>query len=294
MLIENINELKYELSKVSTKSICIIDNNFISFLMELKKELDISYIISSYDLILIPKWVQIEINDSKYRQEFLEELALYKNIYIVDELDYSELYDYKDYALAMLFIASVTCMGREKGLLKQFIKRQGEDIDPTLFIQELYNNILTSQNSLTKMGRVKTKNAGEISICVLSHIIRYHYLGIENITVLSFDADCYEFIHKSKENLYCDKTILSDNDNTLFKDKRRVSVSFKSNDFILRNMYESGKDDNMEIIDKVRKNGRYVKYTCKKSDGSIEEDKRLMDNEEFKKFIQNKDVHLIF
>lgn len=59
-------------------------------------------------------------------------------------------------------------------------------------------------------------------------------------------------------------------------------------------MYESGKDDNMEIIDKVRKNGRYVKYTCKKSDGSIEEDKRLMDNEEFKKFIQNKDVHLIF
>ena len=66
MIIENINDLKIKLSEEDTKSICIIDNNFISFLLELKKELDISYILSSYDLILIPKWVEVEINDSEY------------------------------------------------------------------------------------------------------------------------------------------------------------------------------------------------------------------------------------
>ena len=59
-------------------------------------------------------------------------------------------------------------------------------------------------------------------------------------------------------------------------------------------MYDLGKDSNMEIIDKVRTNARYVKYTHKKMDGSIEEEKQLMNNEEFKQFIQKTDVYLIF
>ena len=43
MIIENINNLKITLRKQETQSICIIDNNFISFLLKLKPELDISY-----------------------------------------------------------------------------------------------------------------------------------------------------------------------------------------------------------------------------------------------------------
>ena len=145
MIIENINNLKITLRKQETQSICIIDNNFISFLLKLKQELDISYILSSYDLILIPKWVEVEINDSEYRKSCLEEIASYKDIYIVDELLYSELYDYKDYALSILFLASISLMAKEKGKLGQFIKSQGEEIDPDLFINELYNNILISK-----------------------------------------------------------------------------------------------------------------------------------------------------
>jgi len=37
-----------------------------------------------------------------------------------------------------------------------------------------------------------------------------------------------------------------------------------------------------------------VKYTHKKKDGSIEEEKQLMNNEEFKQFLQKEDVYLIF
>lgn len=293
MIIENINDLKIKLSEEDTKSICIIDNNFISFLLELKKELDISYILSSYDLILIPKWVEVEINDSEYRKSCLEEISKYKYVYIVDELLYSELYDYRDYALSILFMTSISLMGKERGKLGQFIKSQGEEIDPRLFIDELYNNILISEEKETKLGRTKRKNAGEISICVLSHIIRYHYTHIDTITVLSFDADCYDFVNKSKDELYYKKSIYPYDDN-IFKDQRKVSVSFKSNDFILKEMYDLGKDSNMEIIDKVRTNARYVKYTHKKMDGSIEEEKQLMNNEEFKQFIQKTDVYLIF
>ena len=293
MIIENINNLKITLRKQETQSICIIDNNFISFLLKLKQELDISYILSSYDLILIPKWVEVEINDSEYRKSCLEEIASYKDIYIVDELLYSELYDYKDYALSILFLASISLMAKERGKLGQFIKSQGEEIDPDLFINELYNNILISEEGITKSGRVKRKNAGEISICVLSHIIRYHYTQIDTITVLSFDADCYDFINKSKDDLYYKKDIYPYDDN-IFKEQRKVSVSFKSNDFILKEMYSLGKDENMDIIDKVRTDDRYVKYTHKKKDGSIEEEKQLMNNEEFKQFLQKEDVYLIF
>ena len=184
-------------------------------------------------------------------------------------------------------------MAKERGKLGQFIKSQGEEIDPDLFINELYNNILISKEGITKSGRVKRKNAGEISICVLSHIIRYHYTHINTITVLSFDADCYEFINKSKDDLYYKKDIYPYDDN-IFKEQRKVSVSFKSNDFILKEMYSLGKDENMDIIDKVRTDDRYVKYTHKKKDGSIEEEKQLMNNEEFKQFLQKEDVYLIF
>ena len=293
MIIENINALKTKLSREDTKSVCIIDNNFLSFILELKKELDISYILSSYDLILVPKWVEVEINDSKYRRLCLEEISQYKDVYIVDELLYSDLYDNKDYALSILFMCSISLMGKEKGKLGQFIKGQGEEIDPELFIDELYNNILVSDSSVTISRRTQKKNAGEISICVLSHIIRYHYTNIDTITVFSFDADCYDFVNKSKDELYYKKAIYPHDEN-IFKDQRRVSVSFKSNDFILKEMYDLGKDIDMSIIDKVRTNARYVKYTHKKIDGSIEEEKQLMDTETFKQFIQKTDVHLIF
>lgn len=242
---------------------------------------------------MIPKWVYVEISDSEYRKNCLDEISEYKDVYIVDELTYSELYDYKDYFLAILFIASIHLMAKEKGKLIQIIKRQEDDIDSSVFIDELYNNILTSEGNLTRSGRLKKKNAGEISICVLCNIIRYHYSNIDNITILSFDSDCYDFIQNSKDILYSKRNIFLDDEN-YFKGQKKISVTFKSNDFILKEMYDLGKDDNMEIIDKIRKNGRYVKYTRKKIDGSIEEEKEYMEIDEFKKFIKKDNVHLIF
>jgi hypothetical protein len=43
MICENINELKEKLKLENTKSVCIIDNNLMNFIVELKKQIDISY-----------------------------------------------------------------------------------------------------------------------------------------------------------------------------------------------------------------------------------------------------------
>ena len=86
MILNKISSLKEKLNLEDTKSVCIIDNNFMSFLVELKKEIDISYIFLNYDFILIPKWVYVEISDSEYRKSCLEEISSYKDVYIVNEL----------------------------------------------------------------------------------------------------------------------------------------------------------------------------------------------------------------
>ena len=52
--------------------------------------------------------------------------------------------------------------------------------------------------------------------------------------------------------------------------------------------------NNSQFYNKVRTDDRYVKYTHKKKDGSIEEEKQLMNNEGFKQFLQKEDVYLIF
>jgi hypothetical protein len=185
-------------------------------------------------------------------------------------------------------------MAKEKGRLVQFIKKQEDEVNPNDFIDNLYNNILIDdKESLTKSGRKKKKNAGEISICVLSHLIRYNYDHIRNITVFTFDSDCYDFIQESRDLLYSNKKVISEDDN-IFRGKRKVSITFKSNDFILKEMFDLGKDNNMTIIDKVRKNDRHIKYTHKKTDGSIEEIKECMNTDEFKEFIKKEDIHLIF
>lgn len=80
----------------------------------------------------------------------------------------------------------------------------------------------------------------------------------------------------------------------MFKDKDCNTITFKSNDLIYKELYEIYNDNAIEIINKIRKNSRYVKYTLKKNDGSIEENQKLLETVEFIELIKLKDMHLIF
>lgn len=65
------------LSKIKTinhkKDIAILDTSSISFMQKLnEKGIEADVILRDYDLILIPEWVLIEMNDAKGRSDYLK------------------------------------------------------------------------------------------------------------------------------------------------------------------------------------------------------------------------------
>jgi hypothetical protein len=137
-------------------------------------------------------------------------------------------------------------------------------------------------------GRIQKKNAGEISIAVLSYILSYYYSGsIDTITIFSSDRDTYEFISKAKETLYKDER---------FKDRSNTSITFKSNDFLIYEWTRLGYIDEQNIhtfVDSYRQTRR-IKFTRKKRDNSIEEQDKLIDNAAFLEMLKDSTIHLIF
>ena len=302
MIKRGVTELKEKLNTERDLKIAIIDNNLMGFLVNLRQETDILPWFDIYDIILIPKWVEEEINDGQTRIDCLNHIATRKGVYVIDEKEYEELSGYKDVELMLLFQASTFLMGDINGKIKKYLNQseevtyeQAEDgiTEYNKFIEELNNNILKNKEDNPEPGkRIKRKNAGEISICVLSYLLGYYYDGIENITIFTFDKDCYDYIKRAKEILY-DKDDISKSPNR-FKNRECKAITFKSSDLIYNELYDLNKEECIEIITKIRKNPRNIKYTQKKSDGSIEENRKLMGTDEFIEFIKDKDKHLIF
>lgn len=300
MIKRGVAELKEKLNTDENLKIAIIDNNIMGFLVNLRQEADILPWFDIYDIILIPKWVEKEINDGKTRIDCLNHIASRNDVYIIDEKEYEELSGYKDVELMLLFQASTYLMGDVKGKVRKYISKNEEVEDDEFergiteyskFIDELYNNIL--KNKEAEPGKEpKRKNAGEISICVLSYLLGYYYNEIENITIFTFDKDCYDYIKNAKEILY-DKDEIVGLTNR-FKNRDCNTITFKSSDLIYSELYNSHKESAITIITRIRKNPRNIKYTQKKIDGSIEENRTLMDTDDFIEFIKSDEKHLIF
>lgn len=288
----NIQELKEIFNQRTNLKIATIDNNIMGFLVNLKNETDIIQLFDVYDVILIPRWVEEEIKDGDTRVDCLNLIATKKDIYIIDEKEYSYLVNYKDCELIQLFQAATFKIGEVNGKIKEYINQAPiEEFDYDDFIDNLYNNILKKE--VVEDGRrAKRKNAGELSITVLSYILGYYYNGIENITVFTYDTDCYDYIKKAKKILYEDKEIKKHKN--LFKGKECSTITFKSNDLIYKELYDLNNDEGIRIINKTRKNPRNLKYTLKKKDGSIEEGKKVLGVVEFIELIKLEDIHLIF
>lgn len=50
-------------------------------------------------------------------------------------------------------------------------------------------------------GRIKKKNAGEVSITILSEIISWYYPETKTLTIYSQDGDTYDFQRKAETDL---------------------------------------------------------------------------------------------
>lgn len=286
---EGINELKKYLSTGRSLKVCILDNNSVEFLTWVRGSIGPEKIFSQYDIIFIPQWVWVEVCDSDNRKSYINDLKHYSKVQIIDEVDYLKLVDYKEAELYYLFLYCCYNVSRLISFIKKNIlkNRPVEDLDPYEEWLNIFYEEGLDQRKLSN-GRIQRKNAGEISISVLSYILSYYYSeSIDNITIFSSDRDTYEFISKAKEMLYGDER---------FKNRNNASITFKSNDFLIYEWTRLGyiNENNIDVFVDSYRQTRRIKFTRKKQDNSIEEQDKLIDNAAFLEMLKDSTIHLIF
>ncbi|OWZ83358.1 hypothetical protein [Natranaerobius trueperi] len=285
-----IDDFKRYLSMDKSIKICILDNCSVEFLTRVQNEISYKMVFASYDIILIPQWVWNEVTDSNNRVNYITELQnALERVEIINEQDYTKLVDYKEAELYYLFQYSCDYIARLVSFMKRKItkNRPLEELEPyeewltTFYEQGLDGKELSN-------GRKQKKNAGEISIAVLSHILSFYYTElVDTITVFSNDRDAYEFISSAKRKFREDEK---------FKYREYISITFKSNDCLIYEWKNSGyiNEGKLDAFVREYRQMRSTKFTRMKQDKSVEELDTTIDNQTFLEFLNDETVHIIF
>ncbi len=149
------------------------------------------------------------------------------------------------------------------------------------WINKLYDEWPISGAELVS-GRVKKKNAGEVSITILAEVVSWYYPETEGVTIYSQDSDTYEFQRRAEESL-----------RNIFYTRTPIPVSYKSKDAILCQLFREGKIS-IESIEECRKNMRKITYSKAQEDHSVILVTKVVDNETFIELVQDCTVHIIF
>lgn len=267
------------------KHIALLDTSSISFMQSLEaKGIPSDDILKDYDLILIPEWVLVEINDAEGRADYLQKLIkLGYPIYSIAEEDYSNLANNEEGNLYQIVLASTYQIGRIKSYLHRFVeKTDALDMDAYKdWINKLYDEWPISGQMLSS-GRIKKKNAGEVSITILAEVVSWYYPETETLTIYSQDSDTYEFQRKAEVSL-----------REIFTSRMPVPVSYKSNDAILCQLFRDGKIS-IENLGDYRKDIRKITYSKIQDDQSVILVTEAVDNDLFLELVQDTSVHIIF
>lgn len=267
------------------KHIALLDTSSISFMQGLEaKGIPSDDILKDYDLILIPEWVLVEINDAEGRANYLQKLIeLGYPIHSIAEEDYSNLTNNEEGNLYQIVLASTYQIGRIKSYLRRFVEKSDVlDMDAYKdWINKLYDEWPIPGQMLSS-GRIKKKNAGEVSITILAEVVSWYYLETEALTIYSQDSDTYEFQRKAEVSL-----------REMFTSRTPVPVSYKSNDAILCQLFRDGKIS-IENLGDYRKDIRKITYSKVQDDHSVILVTEVVDNDLFLELIQDTSVHIIF
>ncbi len=267
------------------KHIALMDTSTISFLQSLHiKGIQSDIVLKDYDLILIPKWVLTEINDAVGRTEYVQGLIEQGYpIFRIDEENYSELSNNEEGNLYQIVLASTYQIGRIKSYLRRFVEKADIlDMDEYKeWINRLYNEWPVSEQVLSS-GRMKKKNAGEVSITILAEVVSWYYPETEALTIYSQDRDTYEWQRKAEENL-----------RNIFFSRIPVPVSYKSNDAILCQLYRNGQID-IHNLTECRTDIRKITYSKVKEDASVVLVTEVVDNNMFIEMVKDESIHIIF
>ena len=274
-----------QITNIDNKHIALLDTSSISFMQNLKmKGLKPENVLKDYDLILIPEWVLIEINDALGRIDYVHTLInMGYPIYCIKEESYSNLTNNEEANLYQIVLASTCQLARIRSYLRRYVEKE-DPLDMEAYeewIQRLYDEWPISEEMLSS-GRVKKKNAGEVSITILSEIVSWYYPDTKTLTIYSQDRDTYEFQRKAESNL-----------RKLFAEKMPVPVSYKSNDAIL---FQLVKEEQISIdnLNDYRKDNRKITYSKEQDDHAIILVTELVDNKLFAKLVADRMVHIVF
>ena len=275
-----------KITKIDNKKhIALLDTSSISFIQALHlKGVHPESVLKEYDLILLPQWVLTEINDAPGRAGYVQELiGQGYPIYCLEEECYSDLANGEEGNLYKIVLASTRQLARIRSYLRRFVEKTDPlDMDAYKdWIKRLYDEWPISEEVLST-GRIKKKNAGEVSITIFAEIVSWYYPETKTLTVYSQDRDTYEFQRKAEAEL-----------REIFVSRTPVPVSYKSNDAILCQLVRAGKM-NIEDLGDYRKDMRRITYSKEQDDHSIILVTELVDNELFAQLVADKTVHIIF
>lgn len=267
------------------RHIALLDTSSLSFMQGLQiKGLHPDSVLKDYDLILIPEWVLTEINDAPGRADYVQSLIEQGYpIFCVEEETYSDLANNEEGNLYQIVLASTRQLAR----IRSYLRRYVETDDPLdmesyeTWMKKLYDEWPLSEEVLST-GRIKKKNAGEVSITILAEIVSWYYPETRAVTIYSQDGDTYEYQRKAEVAL-----------RDIFALKTPVPVSYKSNDAILCQLVRTGEMSIDELSD-YRKDVRKITYSKEQDDHSIILVTELVDNELFARLVADKNVHIIF
>ena len=267
------------------RHIALLDTSSISFMQGLsEKGLQVEAILKDYDLILIPEWVLTEINDAPGRADYVQKLIDEEYpIYCIEEGTYTDLANGEEGNLYQIVLASTSRLARIRSYLRQYVgKADPLDMDAYRdWIKKLYDEWPIPGETLSN-GRIRKKNAGEVSITILAEIVSWYYPETKALTIYSQDGDTYEFQRKAEAEL-----------RDVFATRTPVPVSYKSNDAILCQLVRDGKI-NIDNLGDYRKDVRKITYSKEQDDHSIILVTELVDNELFAQLVLDKTVHIIF
>lgn len=270
---------------VNKKHIALLDTSSISFMQVLhEKGIVAEEILKEYDLVLIPEWVLTEIKDAEGRAGYLQFLIEQGYpIHSIAEEDYANLANQEEGNLYQIVYASTSKLGVIRSYLRRVVEKE-DVLDMDLYqewINKLYNE-WPIQGQILSSGRIKKKNAGEVSITILAEVISWYYPETEVLTIYSQDSDTYEFQRNAENDL-----------RKRFSTRTPIAVSYKSNDAILCQLFRNGKIS-VENVKKYRKDKRKLTYSKVKDDHSVILVTEVVDNALFLELVQDQSVHIIF
>ena len=267
------------------RHIALLDTSSISFMQGLsEKGLQVEAILKDYDLILIPEWVLTEINDATGRADYVQKLIDEEyTIYCIEEGTYTDLANGEEGNLYQTVLASTSRLARIRSYLRQYVgKADPLDMDAYRdWIKKLYDEWPIPGETLSN-GRIRKKNAGEVSITILAEIVSWYYPETKALTIYSQDGDTYEFQRKAEAEL-----------RDVFATRTPVPVSYKSNDAILCQLVRNG-NINIDNLGDYRKDVRKITYSKEQDDHSIVLVTELVDNALFAQLVDDETVHIIF